>query len=161
MAVVVISQERRQPALILPAICVAPPYYVLKPYSTGVKSHFTEPDSASGFSSRPLFPSAQTVTFQHDLCGDCSRLDRQRIGGSLKFSRTNNGSRDNPMTTASLARMVRDHRTGEVHRPHEPVAVLQSMQNLGRTLFKIKWETGGESILLADDLEARPQRYDA
>ena len=57
--------------------------------------------------------------------------------------------------------MVRDRRTGEVHQPHETVAVLQTMQNLGRTLFKIKWETGGESILLADDLETRRQCYDA
>jgi hypothetical protein len=75
----------------------------------------------------------------------------------LEFSRINNVQEDNPMTTASLARMVRDHRTGEVHLPHETVAVLQTMQNLGRTLFKIKWETGGESMLVADDLEARPQ----
>ena len=58
------------------------------------------------------------------------------------------------MTTATLARMVRDHRTGNVHLPHEPVAVLGIMENLGRTLIKIKWPAGGESILLADDIEA-------
>jgi hypothetical protein len=61
------------------------------------------------------------------------------------------------MTTASLARMVRDHRTGEVHLPHERVAVLRTTENLGRTLFKIRWETGEESILLPEDLESRPQ----
>jgi len=60
------------------------------------------------------------------------------------------------MTTASLARIVRDHRTGEVHLPHEPVAVLGITENLGRTLIKIKWQAGGESILLADDIESIP-----
>lgn len=61
------------------------------------------------------------------------------------------------MKTASLARIVRDHRTGQVHLPHEPVTILQIKQNLGRTLFKIRWETGTESVLLPDDLEPRPQ----
>jgi hypothetical protein len=93
----------------------------------------------------------------HGLCCHFSRLGNQRADGSLEFSRIDNVQEDNPMTTASLARMVRDHRTGEVHLPHETVAVLQTMQNLGRALFKIKWETGGESMLVADDLEARPQ----
>jgi hypothetical protein len=53
---------------------------------------------------------------------------------------------------ASLERMVRDHRTGEVHLPHEPVAILGITKNLGRTLFKVKWQGGGESVLLVDDL---------
>jgi hypothetical protein len=57
---------------------------------------------------------------------------------------------------ATLSRMVRDHRTGQVHMPHEPVAVLGVMQNLGRTLIKIKWPAGGESVLLPDDIEACP-----
>ena len=61
------------------------------------------------------------------------------------------------MTTASLSRMVRDQRTGQVHMPHEAVAVMGIIQNLGRTLIKIKWPAGGESILLADDIEAPPE----
>jgi hypothetical protein len=60
------------------------------------------------------------------------------------------------LTTASLGRMVRDHRTGEVHLPHEPVAILGITKNLGRTLFKVKWQAGGESILLIDDLAGSP-----
>ena len=52
--------------------------------------------------------------------------------------------------------MVRDHRTGEVHIPHEPVAILGITKNLGRTLFKVKWQAGGESVLLADDLAEFP-----
>jgi len=60
------------------------------------------------------------------------------------------------VTTASLSRMVRDQRTGEVHLPHEPVAVVGIMENLGRTLIKVKWQTGGESVLLRDDIESAP-----
>jgi len=61
------------------------------------------------------------------------------------------------MTMASLARMVRDHRTGQIRLPHEEVSVLRITENLGRTLFKVRWETGGESVLLAQDLESPPQ----
>jgi hypothetical protein len=60
------------------------------------------------------------------------------------------------LITASLGRMVRDHRTGEVHIPHEPVAILGTTRNLGRTLFKVKWQAGGESVLLADDFAEYP-----
>jgi hypothetical protein len=28
------------------------------------------------------------------------------------------------------------------------------MENLGRTLIKIKWQTGDESVLLPDDIDA-------
>ena len=62
------------------------------------------------------------------------------------------------MTMASLARMVSDRRTGQVHLPHEEVSVLRITENLGRALSKIRWGTGeGESSLLAQDLESRPQ----
>ena len=61
------------------------------------------------------------------------------------------------MTMAILARMVRDHRTGQTRLPDEEVSVLRITENLGRTLFKIWWETGGESVLLAQDLESPPQ----
>lgn len=61
------------------------------------------------------------------------------------------------MTMASLARMVNDRRTGQVHLPHEEVSVLRITENLGRALSKIRWGTGGESFLLAQDLESRPQ----
>ncbi len=29
------------------------------------------------------------------------------------------------------------------------------MENLGRTLIKIKWQTGAESVLLPDDIDSR------
>ena len=54
--------------------------------------------------------------------------------------------------TATLQRMVRDPRTGEVHLPHEPLSIIRTMENLGRTLIKIKWQAGGESVLLPDDI---------
>ena len=60
------------------------------------------------------------------------------------------------MTTASLGRLLRDHRTGEVHIPHEPVAILGVKENLGRTLFGVKRQAGGESVLLADNLAGLP-----
>jgi len=56
--------------------------------------------------------------------------------------------------TATLQRMVRDPRTGEVHVPHEPLSIIQTMENLGRTLIKIKWQTGDESVLLPDDIDS-------
>jgi hypothetical protein len=58
------------------------------------------------------------------------------------------------VNTATLSRMIRDHRTGQVHLPHEVVTVLGMSENLGRTLIKVKWPTGGESLLLDDDIEA-------
>jgi hypothetical protein len=57
------------------------------------------------------------------------------------------------MSTATLKRMVRDPRTGEVHMPHEPVEIIRTVENLGRTLIEIRWRTGGESVLFPDDLD--------
>jgi hypothetical protein len=57
------------------------------------------------------------------------------------------------VNTAILSRLIRDHRTGQVHLPHEMVMVLGLSENLGRTLIKVKWLTGGESVLLADDID--------
>ena len=40
------------------------------------------------------------------------------------------------------------------------------MENLGRTLIKIKWQTGSESYLLPDDLDSydgrwvKPEQFD-
>jgi hypothetical protein len=40
------------------------------------------------------------------------------------------------------------------------------MENLGSTLIKIKWQAGGESVILQDDIdsddgsEPRPKRFD-
>lgn len=57
------------------------------------------------------------------------------------------------MNMATLSRIVRDHRTGVVHLPHEQFMVLDTRENLGRTLIRIKWQAGGESMLLAEDIE--------
>ena len=56
--------------------------------------------------------------------------------------------------TATLLRLVRDPRTGEVHMPHEPLSIIRTMENLGRTLIKIKRQAGGESVLLPDDIDS-------
>jgi hypothetical protein len=63
--------------------------------------------------------------------------------------------------TATLQRMVRDPRTGEVHLPHEPLSIIRTMENLGRTLIKIKWQAGGESVLLPDDIDSYYTTADA
>ncbi len=54
--------------------------------------------------------------------------------------------------TATLQRMVRDPRTGEVHMPQEAISIIRTMENLGRKLIKIRWQAGGESVLLPDDI---------
>jgi hypothetical protein len=63
--------------------------------------------------------------------------------------------------TATLLRMVRDPRSGEVHVPHEPLSIIRTMENLGRTLIKIKWQAGGESVLLPDDIDSYYTTADA
>jgi hypothetical protein len=63
--------------------------------------------------------------------------------------------------TATLLRIVRDPRTGEVHLPHEPLSIIRTMENLGRTLIKIKWQAGGESVLLPDDIDSYYTTADA
>jgi hypothetical protein len=56
--------------------------------------------------------------------------------------------------TATLQRVVRDPRTGEVHMPPEPLSIVRTMVNLVRTLAKIKRQAGGESVLLPDDIDS-------
>ena len=58
------------------------------------------------------------------------------------------------MSTATLARMVRDPRSGEIHLPNETVAVLSVIRNLDRTLLKVRWQAGGDCVVFRDDLEA-------
>jgi hypothetical protein len=58
------------------------------------------------------------------------------------------------MAATTLQRMVRDPRTGEVHLPHEQLSIVRTLENLGRTLIKIKWQAGGESVLLPDDIDS-------
>ncbi len=60
--------------------------------------------------------------------------------------------------TATLQRMVRDPRTGEVHMPHEPLSIVRTMENLGRTLIKLRWQAGGESVLVPDDIYSNDGR---
>ena len=50
--------------------------------------------------------------------------------------------------------MVRDPQTGEVHMPYEPLSIIRTMENLGRTLIDIKWQAGGESVLLPDNVDS-------
>jgi len=57
------------------------------------------------------------------------------------------------MTTATLQKLVRDPRSGEVHLPHERVEILRVMRNLDRTLLRVKWQRGGDCIVFPDDIE--------
>jgi hypothetical protein len=56
------------------------------------------------------------------------------------------------MQTATLAKIVRDPRSGEVHVPNERVAILAITQNLDRTLLKVRWEAGGDCVIFPDDV---------
>jgi len=44
------------------------------------------------------------------------------------------------MTMATLQKLVRDPRSGEIHLPHECVEILGVMRNLDRTLLRVKWQ---------------------
>ena len=57
------------------------------------------------------------------------------------------------MTTATLQKLVRDPRSGEVHLPHERVQLLGVVRNLDRILLRVKWQGGGDCILFPDDIE--------
>jgi hypothetical protein len=46
------------------------------------------------------------------------------------------------MTRATLLKVVRDPRSGEVHLPDEQVAIMSVMRNLDRTLLKVRWQAG-------------------
>jgi hypothetical protein len=59
------------------------------------------------------------------------------------------------MTTATLQKLVRDPRSGEVHLPHERVQVLSVVRNLDRILLRVKWQRG--SIVFPDDIEDEEQ----
>jgi hypothetical protein len=57
------------------------------------------------------------------------------------------------MTTATLVKVVRDPRSGEVHLPKEQVAIMSVMRNLDRTLLKVRWQAGGDCVVFPEDLD--------
>ena len=57
--------------------------------------------------------------------------------------------------TATLVKIVRDPRSGEVHVPKERVAILAVIQNLNRTLLKVRWEAGGDCVVFPDDVDEK------
>jgi hypothetical protein len=56
------------------------------------------------------------------------------------------------MTTATLVRVVRDPRSGEVHLPSERVAIVRVIRNLDRTLLKVTWQAGGDCVVFPEDV---------
>jgi hypothetical protein len=56
------------------------------------------------------------------------------------------------MNTATLAKWVRDPRTGEVHLPSEEVTIIGVIRNLDLTLMKVGWQTGGDSVVFPEEL---------
>jgi hypothetical protein len=54
---------------------------------------------------------------------------------------------------------VRDPRSGEVHLPSEEVTVMSVIRNLDRTLLKVRWQAGGECVVLAEELEEIRQSW--
>src|SRR5215468_5799939 len=59
------------------------------------------------------------------------------------------------MQTATLAKIVRDPRSGEVHVPNERVSIVAVMQNLNRTLLKVRWRAGGDCVIFPEDLNGK------
>jgi hypothetical protein len=57
------------------------------------------------------------------------------------------------MTTATLTRWVRDPRSGQVHLPSEQVTIMGVLHNLDRMLLKVRWQSGGECVLFAEELK--------
>jgi hypothetical protein len=57
------------------------------------------------------------------------------------------------MNAATLVKWVRDPRSGEVHLPSEEVMVVSVVRNLGRTLLKVRWQSGGECVVFPEELE--------
>ena len=62
------------------------------------------------------------------------------------------------MTTATLVKVVRDPRSGEVHLPKEQVAIMSVMRNLDRTLLKVRWQAGGDCVVFPEDLDENNSR---
>jgi len=57
------------------------------------------------------------------------------------------------MTAATLIKIVRDPRSGEVHLPNERVAIMSVVRNLERTLLKVRWQAGGDCVVFPEDIE--------
>jgi hypothetical protein len=57
------------------------------------------------------------------------------------------------VTTATLIKVVRDPRSGEVHLPNEQVAIMTVLHNLERTLLKVRWQAGGDCVIFPEDIE--------
>jgi hypothetical protein len=56
------------------------------------------------------------------------------------------------MDTATLAKWVRDPRSGQVHLPSEQVTVVGVIRNLDRTLMKVRWQAGGDCVVFPEEL---------
>lgn len=59
---------------------------------------------------------------------------------------------------ATLAKMVRDPRSGKIHLPKERVAILAVIKNLDRTLLKVRWQAGVDCLVFPDELDPAPAR---
>jgi hypothetical protein len=57
------------------------------------------------------------------------------------------------MNTATLVKCVRDPRSGEIHLSSEEVTIMGAIQNLDRTLMKLRWQAGGECLVYPEELE--------
>jgi hypothetical protein len=55
--------------------------------------------------------------------------------------------------TATLAKWVRDPRSGELHHRSEEVTIISVKRNLDRTLLKVRWQSGGECVVFPEEIE--------
>jgi hypothetical protein len=61
------------------------------------------------------------------------------------------------MTTATLMKVVRDPRSGEIHLPGEQVTVMSVTRNFDRTLLMVRWQAGDNSVVFPGNLDENPQ----
>jgi len=65
------------------------------------------------------------------------------------------------MTTATLVKVVRDPRSGAAHMPNEQVAIMTVIRNLERTLYKVRWQAGGDCLVFPEDVEEIRPAWDS
>lgn len=56
------------------------------------------------------------------------------------------------MSKATLMRVVRNPRRGQIHLPNERFKVVEVMRNVDRSLLKVRWQAGGDRVIFPDEL---------
>ena len=62
------------------------------------------------------------------------------------------------MTRATLVKLARDPRSGEVYLPNEEIAIMSVIRNLDRTLLKVRWQAGSSCVVFPYYLDGNRPR---